>query len=190
MVGTAVKDAMAERTRSGSGRGRAATARSGLRVMTVLVSVLALVAAAGIVLSGAFGWQLYQHHRQTSARADAVAAAKRTCVSLMSVSADTVDRDIKRTLDGATGDFASQYKAGRTKLKKATVENKVKAKGSVLEAAVTSLKVDKSATVLLVMDARIVNVDSPKGRKAHFRVRATMAYQHDRWLVSKVEFVP
>jgi Mce-associated membrane protein len=188
-MATVTKNTTPRPTRSVPGAAALGGLLSSARAMTVVVVALSLVVVGGLLLGGAYGARLYQQHREASARTAAMAAAKTTCVNLMSVSATTVDRDIKRTLAGATGDFASQYKAGEPRLKQATQENKVTAKGSVLYAAVTTMKIDKSATVLLAMDAVVKNTNSPDGRKAHYRVRATMAYQHGRWLVSAVEFV-
>lgn len=158
------------------------------RGLTVVVVLLALLAAAGLAGSGAFGWHLYEQHRTDNSRAAAVHAAKSTVTSLMSVSAKTVDADIKRTLNGATGNFAKEYKSGSSKVKSAVVKNKVKAKARVLRVGVTSLS-SKSATVLLSMDATVHNVNAPDGRKSHYRVSASLSRKGGTWLVSKIKFV-
>jgi Mce-associated membrane protein len=162
--------------------------RSG-RHLTVLVTVLAVLAVAAVVLTGAFGWNLYQQHRSDTARNAAVQAAKTTVIAMMSVSATSVDRDMHRVLTTSTGTFAQQYKANESQVRSAITENKVRARGTVLFAAVTSLDVGKSATVYIAADTVVHNVSAPKGTKTHSRVRATVADVNGTWLVSKIVFV-
>lgn len=169
--------------------GRWDTLRQSSRYLSALVTVLALLAAAAVVLTGAFGWNMYQQHRSDAARGAAVQAARTTVVAMMSVSASTVDRDIRRVLATSTGTFAKQYKANESQVRGAITENKVRARGTVLYAGVTSLEVDKSATVYLAVDTVVHNVSAPNGTKTHSRVRATVADVNGTWLVSKIVFV-
>lgn len=159
------------------------------RYLSALVAVLTVLAVAVVVLTGAFGWNLYQQHRSDAARGAAIRAAKATVIAMMSVSAATVDRDMRRVLATSTGTFAEQYKANESQVRSAITENKVRARGTVLYAAVTSLDVGKSATVYLAADTVVHNVSAPKGTKTHSRVRATVADVHGTWLVSKIVFV-
>lgn len=156
--------------------------------MLVTSGVLAVLLVAGLVLGAAFGWDAYRRRQEDTARNAALSAAKVTVSNFMSVSADTVDRDLKRTLAGATGDFKREYQNGMTQTKAAVVENKVDAKARVLWAGIVTSK-DKSATVLVAMDATVRNTNAPDGRRAHYRVQVTMAEQDGRWLVSKLDFV-
>ncbi len=159
-----------------------------VRGMTVLTVVLALLVAGGVASTAVGGWRAYQQSQDEQARNAAVSAAKTTVSNFMSVSAKTVDHDLKRTLDGSTGDFKREYQNGMKQTRSAVVENKVSAKAQVLWAGVTTSK-RKSATVLVAMDATVTNTNAPDGRKAHYRVRVVMAEQGQRWLVSKLEFV-
>jgi Mce-associated membrane protein len=159
-----------------------------VRVSAVLTAVLALALAAGLAATGYFGWRWYQLHQADGERAAAVAAAETTVTNFMSVSASSVDRDLQRTLDGATGDFKKQYQADLSQVKTAVTENKVTSKGQVLRAAVVDANA-KTATVLLAVDATVKNTKAPDGRLSHYRIRVAMAKTGDRWLVSKLDFV-
>ncbi len=159
-----------------------------VRGMTVLVVMLALLVVGGAVVAVAGGLRAYQQSLDTQARNAALSAAKTTVSNFMSVSAKSVDRDLKRTLDGSTGDFRREYQNGMKQTRSAVVENKVSARAQVLWAGVTTSK-RKSATVLVAMDATVRNTNAPDGRKAHYRVRVVMSEQSHHWLVSKLEFV-
>jgi Mce-associated membrane protein len=158
------------------------------RGMTMLVAVLSVLLVGSLSVGTAFGWHWYQDRADEQARNAAVSAAKVTVSDFMSVSAETVDRDLKRALNGTTGDLHQQYQNGMSKTRAAIVENKVSARAQVLWASVTTSQ-RKSATVLVAMDATIKNVNAPNGRKAHYRVQVTVAQQHGRWLVSALNFV-
>ncbi|HEY3502547.1 MAG TPA: hypothetical protein VGN37_07110 [Actinocatenispora sp.] len=161
---------------------------SSTAAMLVTTGALAVLLVAGLVLGAAFGWDAYRKRQEDTARKAAMSAAKTTVSNFMSVSAGTVDRDLKRTLAGATGDFKREYQNGMDQTKSAVVENKVDAKARVLWAGIVTSK-DKSATVLVAMDATVRNTNAPDGRRAHYRVQVTMAEQNGHWLVSKLDFV-
>ncbi|MGH3727224.1 MAG: hypothetical protein ACRDTU_00560 [Micromonosporaceae bacterium] len=152
--------------------------------------ILALALAAGVVVSGALGVAAYRDHVKRQGLEEATTAARQTVVDFLTISAASVSRDLDQVLDNSTGEFRRQYKAGMSEVRAAVVQNKVASKGKVLRAGVLSGDED-SAVVLVAVDARIKNVRSPKGRKAHYRVQVDMTYddKKDRWLVSRLEFV-
>lgn len=156
--------------------------------LVVTAGVLAVLLVGGLALGTVFGLDAYHKRQDDTARNGALSAAKTTVSNFMSVSASSVDRDLKRTLSGATGDFKREYQNGMAQTKAAVVENKVDSKARVLWAGVVTSK-DKSATVLVAMDATVKNTNAPDGRRAHYRVQVTMAEQDGRWLVSKLDFV-
>ena len=160
-----------------------------LGAMTLITAIVALLVAACLAVSAAFGWQLYRQHRTSASRSAAIAAAKRTATAMMSVSYTTVDSDMRQVLDGATGDFAQQYKSSEGTVRSAVTENKVQSTAGVLYASLSTLDVGKTATVYLAVDATVKNTKAPKGTKSHYRMQVTVADKSGHWLVSKIVYV-
>jgi Mce-associated membrane protein len=152
--------------------------------------VLGLIALI-VVLAGLTGWQGYeavQRSRAEAATADAVRAARLTVQNFVSISAATIDRDLKRVSDGATGDFADEFERGKAQVKTVVVANKVRSTGTILEAAVDTSDKD-SARILVVVDATVINVNAPKGQLRHYRISVDLAKVKDDWRVSTLKFV-
>jgi Mce-associated membrane protein len=146
------------------------------------------VMAAAIGTAAWAGWRWDQRAELDRAHAAAVAAARQFTVDFVSISAATVDADIQRVTDAATGDFSNEYTRGKTQVRAAVVENEVQSQGSVLRAALVSGDAD-SAVVLVAVDATVKNVKAPQGRPSHYRIKVDLVKEDGRWLVSKLEFV-
>jgi len=159
-------------------------ARGSRRFMVVLV-VLLVVALAGQVVAGR-SW--YQQRRLADARQGALAAARQTTVDFVSISAETVDRDLQRIAAGSTGEFKEEFTSGLQQVRAAVVENKVSSTGTILRAAIVSADLD-SAVVLVAMDASVKNVGAPEGRLSHYRIQVDVVLDGGRWLVSRLQFV-
>ncbi|MGA8115393.1 MAG: hypothetical protein WCA46_17145 [Actinocatenispora sp.] len=159
-----------------------------VRVLTAAVAVSALLLVAAVVVGVYYTHDIYRNHEKTAARDAALSAAKVTATHYMSIDSKTAQRDLNRVVDDTTGDLRRDYKASMSQVKTAMVQNKASTKAQLLWAAVTTSD-QKSATVLVAMDAVVTNVNFPDGKKSHYRVRVTMAKPGDRWLASKIEFV-
>jgi Mce-associated membrane protein len=152
--------------------------------------LLVLVMCAALAGAGVFGNRWYDDRTLDRAHQQALAAAKQTTVNFVSVSASSVDRDLQRIVDGATGDFQDEFTRGRAQVRAAVVENKVESRGTVLRAALVSG--DRSTAVVLVaIDATVRNAKSPDGRVSHYRIQVDVAHDRTsgRWLVSRLQFV-
>ncbi|MGH3714418.1 MAG: hypothetical protein ACRDT4_13295 [Micromonosporaceae bacterium] len=151
---------------------------------------LALALVATIVAAGWYGYWWYDDYKIRNGHTEAQAAARQTVVNFLTISASSVNKDLSSVLDGATGEFKKQYEAGMGEVRTAVIENKVSSTGRVLRSGVVTGDAD-SAVVLVAVDARVKNVRTPEGRKAHYRVQVDMVYDEDqeRWLVSRLEFV-
>jgi Mce-associated membrane protein len=152
--------------------------------------VLGLIALV-VVLALLTGWQGYravQRHQAEAATADAVRAARQTVQNFVSISAATIDRDLKRVTDGATGDFADEFERGKAQVKSVVVANKVRSTGTVLDAAVDNADQD-SARVLVVVDATVINSNAPKGQLRHYRISVDLAKVKGDWRVATLKFV-
>jgi Mce-associated membrane protein len=148
----------------------------------------AVVIVCALAAAAVQGWQWDQQRRLETARQQALAAARQTTVNFVTISAATVDRDLQRVADGATGDFKDEFTRSMPQVRSAVVENKVDSQGSVLRAAVVSAD-RSSAVVLVAVDATVRNVNAPDGRLAHYRIRVNLATVGSAWRVSTLEFV-
>ena len=152
--------------------------------------VLGVLLVAAIVL-GAVALSRWQDQRQLEGvRQEALAAAKQAAVNFVSISDSTVDADMQRIIDGATGDFKDQYVSNRATFKDQVVTNKASSTGTVLRAAILSNDSD-SAVVLVALDATVKNTGTPDGRLSHYRMQLSMARDAGtgKWLVAQLDFV-
>jgi Mce-associated membrane protein len=154
------------------------------------VGVLVAVLCAALTAAGMFGYRWYEDRALDGARQQALAAAKQTTVNFVSVSASSVDRDLQRIVDGATGEFKDQFTRGQSQVRAAIVENKVESRGSVLRAGLVSGD-RRAAVVLVAVDATVKNVHAPDGRPSHYRIQVDVTRDADsgKWLVSRLQFV-
>jgi Mce-associated membrane protein len=168
------------------GRRRRVSVRPERRRLTVWAAAVVIVCA--LAAAAVQGWQWDQQRQLETARQQALAAARQTTVNFVTISAATVDRDLQRVADGATGDFKDEFTRSMPQVRSAVVGNKVDSQGSVLRAAVVSAD-RSSAVVLVAVDATVRNVNAPDGRLAHYRIRVNLAMVGSAWLVSTLEFV-
>ncbi|HEX5598316.1 MAG TPA: hypothetical protein VFX61_20220, partial [Micromonosporaceae bacterium] len=152
--------------------------------------VLALALVGALVAAGVAGLRWYEQQRLEAAHEAALAAAKQTTVDFISISAATVDSDLQRINEGATGTFAEEFTRGMPQVRAAVVENNVESRGTVLRAGLVSGDLD-SAVVLVAVDATVKNVRAPEGRLSHYRIQVELTRDPDsgRWLVSRLLFV-
>ena len=156
------------------------------RIATWLL-VVVLLGALGA--AGIFAKQWYDHRQLDSAKQQALAAARQDVVDFVSISAATIDRDLKRIADNATGGFSDEFTQDMSLVRSAVVANKVVWQGTVLRAAVVSAS-RHTAVVLVAVDATVRNSDAPDGRLSHYRIEVTLVPDSSgRWLVSSLEFV-
>lgn len=149
---------------------------------------LAVVLLGVLAVAGVFARQSYDQGRLDTARQLALAAARQATVDFVSISAATIDRDLKRISDHATGEFKDEFTQDMPQVRAAVVDNKVDSHGTVLRAAVVSAT-RTTAVVLVAVDATVKNTNAPDGRLSHYRIRVTLAVQSGHWLVSKLDFV-
>ncbi|QGN48294.1 hypothetical protein ACN26Y_19685 [Micromonospora sp. WMMD558] len=170
--------------------GDLAPASAGPGRRRLLVGLLVALLAGSLALAGLYGHRWYGHRALEEARQGALAAAKQTSVDFVSVSAASVDRDLQRIVDGATGEFKDEFTRGQAQVRTAVVENKVESRGSVLRAGLVTGD-RRRAVVLVAVDATVKNAKAPAGRAAHYRIQLDLV--HDRgsgqWLVSRLQFV-
>jgi len=166
----------------------AAVHRYGRRIVVVglAVALLGVLAAAGLV-----GTRWYAADQRDRLRAEMIAAACRIVADFVGIGAATVDADLHRVADAATGDFRTEFVRGMPQLRAAVVDSQVRAEATVLAAGVVT-DGDRAARVLVAVDALVHNVRAPAGRHSQYRVEIDLAREpgHDRWLAAGLRFIP
>lgn len=153
----------------------------------VLVA-LALAAVACLVLVALTLPRLSDAADRDARRTAILAAARQHAVNFTTLDYRRLDRDLERVLDGATGQFRAQFKAGTADLSTLVTENQAVSQGEVLEAGLVSDDAD-SARVLVVADSTVTNTADPGPQKRYYRLQLDLVLRGDRWLVSDLQFV-
>jgi Mce-associated membrane protein len=152
--------------------------------------VLGVLAVAFLVASIVLGLVVARNTSSrsdlTSAQEDAVSAARQAIKNLDSLSAATVDADLKRVVDGATGSFKEQFTKAQAELKKVVVQRKTVSSATVLSAGLQRADLD-SATVLVAVDRTVTDTSTPNGVIAHDRWKMQVEKHGGRWLLATLE---
>jgi Mce-associated membrane protein len=157
-------------------RGRLALYASAAALLLLLVAAVLL------------GLQLRSTAQEQAARDAALSAARQSALNLTSIDQEDFEQDVANVLDGATGDFRSDFAARAGDLERLLTENEVIAEGEVLEAAIVRAD-QRSATALVVVDSTVRNTATPEGRVNSYRMKLELEKVGDQWLTSVLEFV-
>lgn len=185
--------------------------RGGLIATNTVLTVLLLLAVAASV---GFGYQWYSAWRDDGMRTEAVDAASKGVLALMSVSPATIDADLAAVEAMATGTFAEEVASGRDIVRERVLDNVVTQDAEVTHAAYAGGDSD-SATIIMSVDTVTVYAELPEEqaeegegddaeaadeeeaeegddeaagpRQEHFRVKVEMALVDDQWLISALE---
>jgi Mce-associated membrane protein len=148
--------------------------------------VAALLAAACVALLVVGNRHEGARDDLASARAAAVAAAQQEIVNLDSISVKTVDADIKRVVDGATGTFKELFTKAQGDLKQVFLERQSTSKARIRSAGLVRGDLD-TATVLVAVDRTLSDKTRPDGVVQAERWTLELEKHNGRWLVSKLE---
>jgi Mce-associated membrane protein len=154
------------------------------------LKIWAAVLVLAVAAAGYAGYTWHAAHQRAEAKTAALAAARQFAVDFVSIDATTVDQDLARVAVGATGDFGEEFQRGMPTVRTSVLDNKVRASGTVLRAALVSSDRD-SAVAIVAVDATITNVKAPDGRTSHYRIQLDLVRPQggNRWLVSRLQFV-
>lgn len=158
------------------GRRRARTWRYAGAAALLLLSLAAAVLAL----------QLRSAAQDQAARAAALSAARQSALELTSISQEGFEDDVAAILDGATGEFRTDFAARADDLEQVVTENEVEAEGRVVESALVEFD-RSSATALVVVDSTVRNRETPDGRVVGYRMTLELEKVDDRWLTSALE---
>jgi Mce-associated membrane protein len=157
------------------------------RTAVVVLSVVAAVLAAACI--GLFLWAKDQKDDRAAfnqAREAASTAASQLVINLDALSAATIDADMKRVVDGATGTFKRQFSQSQSELKSYIVKQKISSKGELQSVAVIRSDTD-TATVLVAVDRTFKDATHKDGVVANDRWKVTLEKHGGRWLVAELE---
>lgn len=165
-----------------SGRPAGSLTRRRWALLLACVTSLVVVAVAlGLLLRTLGRDRAEQAHRNAILR-----AARQFAVNFTTLDAKTLDQDIQRILDGATGAFRAQYAAGSSQITEVLKRDQSASTGEVLEAAILT-EDDDSAQVLLVVDSTVTNAEAPQGAVRHFRIKMSLVREGGRWLAAELD---
>jgi Mce-associated membrane protein len=154
------------------------------------IALAASAAALVLLLLGALllGLQLRSAAQDDAARSDALSAARQSALNLTSIDQEDFEGDVAAVIDGATGEFRTDFAARAGDLERLLVDNDVAAEGQVLESGL--VRADRNtATALVVVDSTVRNTATPDGRVNSYRMKLQLERVGDRWLTSVLEFV-
>lgn len=147
----------------------------------VVVLLLAATVTSGVVWNGA--------RAAAADRENVLSAARQAAVNLTTIDFNSVESDVRRVLDGATGDFGGLFGQNVDSYVGVVKEGQVVTKGEIAEAGVQELD-DSSATVLVAITTTVKNKNVPNGEQRSYRLVERMEKHSGSWLVSRVDFVP
>jgi Mce-associated membrane protein len=160
-------------------------ARNGRLLLAWALSVLLVVALAGLTLSVV---ALRKQRAEDSERDGAMKAARQLALDFTTYDYQTWDADSKRVVDESTGQFKQEFQAGIDAVKTDVVTNKATSKGDVKEAGVVSNDKD-SAQVLVIVNAVVTNTASTTGTERRYRIKLDMVREKDHWLTADLQVV-
>jgi Mce-associated membrane protein len=152
---------------------------------------LALLVAATVAASVVCVVQLTQLRDQSEredVRDEVLAAARTSVLALTDIDASTTDDEMDSFFDGMTENLVSEFKPQAGSFRRAMVENKVRAKGSIVAIGIKSID-ERSAKVVVAATARVANARIKDPQDRSYRLSVGMKLVNNRWLVDSMEFV-
>jgi Mce-associated membrane protein len=152
---------------------------------TIVASVLVVVLLA---VAGGVLWYVRAQHDHEQ-RDDAITVAAREAVlALLTLDPENVQGSLDRVLASSTGGWREQFAQQADQFTQIVRNGQVRATATITASAIQSAD-DNRATLLVLANSQIRNVESPQGYPGVYRVLLGLELQGDRWLVSDVQFV-
>lgn len=165
------------------------TTSSGWSRVLVLVPPLLLAA-----LIAALVWlvlQIHSYDDRSSARKAALRAAQTEATNLMTISYRTANSDLDRIINGATGQFRTQFESQKKQFPDVLAKAKSVAVGQIITAGLVSMH-GSTARVVIAIDQTVSNAQTTAAHQSeqlkHYRIVMTLKHIHGRWLASDVAF--
>jgi Mce-associated membrane protein len=159
--------------------------RAGVLVVALAV-VVGLLAASSVVLALYLRSERADRDDFAKARSSATNAAGQLLVNLDALSAATIDRDMKRVVEGSTGTFRKQFTSSQQQLKAYILKQKITSSGELRSVAILRSDTD-TATALVAIDRTFKDAAHPQGVVANDRWKVSLEKHGGRWLAANLE---
>lgn len=165
----------------------------GLFHLNAALYLLAMVMACVCVVGGVMSWQRHQERADERVEreryGDVLTAARAEAEAFVNIDHRSAKESIDRVAEGATGDFAKQYRSESSSVVELVKENESVMTGKILWAGVVDVDQD-SATVLVATSGTVANVQTDnRATVRHFRLQLELLRVKDKWLTSDLQFV-
>ncbi|WP_280266458.1 h domain protein [Nocardia wallacei] len=153
---------------------------------TILIACAAVLLVAAAVVGGLTGFTVWSDNQVENARADSVAAARRTVQAMFTYDFHTVDTELPKVGDSLTPTFRKDYlKLVNDVIAKGAKEKELSVQANTQAAGVVSA--DRShAVVLIYLNQVTTSKDAPQGNVTPSRVRVSLDKEDGHWLVGQV----
>jgi Mce-associated membrane protein len=163
------------------------------RLVNVTLAVLAVLLVAASVfffVDSAKATPPDQREADLStAYRDVTKAAEAETIAFLTVDYQDMDPLIQKVLDGATGQFKTQYGGAKENLKSSATTAQAQSTGKVLSTGIGDID-GSNAVVFVAADSQVKNKSTKgKAEPRYYRLKLTMKKQGDRWLTSDLQFV-
>ena len=118
-----------------------------------------------------------------------LAAASSTVADLVGVDSGTVQGAYDRLRAGATGEWGEQLAGQADSFSRAVRDAGVTSRGDITGAAIEHAD-GATATALVTAAATVRNRQAPDGEARSYRIAMDVVRADERWLVTKLDFVP
>lgn len=139
-------------------------------------------------LAGWWGWRLHQSQQTQAQRSHYLQVAKQGALNLTTINWQHADADVRRILDGATGQFHDDFAKRSQPFVEVLQQAKAVTVGTVTEAALESETPD-GAQALVLVSVRTSNAGEPDPVPRAWRMRINVQRVGTDIKVSNVGFV-
>ena len=152
-----------------------------------LFSLTVIVALAAV--AGWFGFRLHQSHQAQAQRSQLLQVARQGALNLTTIDWQHADSDVRRILDGATGEFYDDFAKRSKPFIEVVKQAKATTVGTITEAGLESETAD-TAQALVAVSVQTSNAGATDQEPRAWRMRIYMQRVGDQVNVSNVGFVP
>jgi len=153
----------------------------------VICGAVAVLGLVGLV--GWLGFRDYQLHQEQDQRELFLRVGRQGAVNLTTIDYQTVNNDIQRILDSATGQFYDDFSKRSAPFIEVVKKVQSKTVGIVTEAGLESFSPNE-ARVLVAISVKTSNAGAPDQAPRAWRMRIDVQRVNDGAKVSNVLFVP
>jgi len=153
----------------------------------ILFGLVAVVALA--LLLGWLGFRDHQSQQAQAQRSQFLQVARQGALNLTTIDWRHADADVRRILDGATGEFYNDFTKRSQPFIEVLQQAKATTVGTITEAGLQEQTAD-TAQALVAVSVQTSNAGEPDPVPRVWRMRITVQRAGDQVKVSNVGFVP